>query len=400
MHTSRARPGAPRITHPSRLCAATRRRSARYAIAAALLWTLGGCNDVLGIGVVVPVPAPATQDAGAGDGAVPVATCEAIQCDDQARCVDPTSATPCQCDFGFQGDGFSCADIDECAATSHDCDPDATCANTPGSFTCACNPGHIGDGTTCALPASCRALLAADPSAATGVYTLDPDADGPIAAFDALCDMAADGGGWTLIASVVNDRTRRWNSLEVWTDASTFGAIAERTARDFKSPGFARVTGTDLLIRTGDYAFGFRGLVPGSDLAGFIAEGFPDRCNSTYERSAPDYREGLTDEQASVLGFLIRPLDNNATCFPGTNENALIGLNIASCCWAGGLGNTPGGSAGWRGFDLSLLTRDRLVPEPCTAGEYPCNDNGVHINANRFCQDTACMTPYAEVYVR
>ncbi|MCG8421675.1 MAG: hypothetical protein MJE77_27460 [Proteobacteria bacterium] len=360
----------------------------RYWMAGALLIALGGCSDVLGIGVVV-----APDDAG-------MTACGPRACDEFARCVDPTSSTPCQCNPGYQGDGFVCQDIDECAVSTHGCDLDATCTNTPGGFSCACNPGYVGDGTVCARPASCAALRAAGSASSTGVYPLDPDGDGPLAPFDAWCDMDADGGGWTLVASVVNDSTRRWNGLDVWTGDTVFGTIADRTVSDFKSLAFARVRGSDFLVRTVDYAFAFHELIPDTDLASFIQGAFPDQCNVTYQRSAPDWHEGLTDDQASVLGFLVRPLDSNAACFPNGNENALIGLNLASCCWAGGLGNTPAGQAEWSTHDLSLLTRDRLIVEPCTAGVYPCNDNGVIIPQGSFCYNTLCKVAYAEVYLR
>jgi hypothetical protein len=48
---------------------------------------------------------------------------------------------------------------------------------------------------------SCKALLADFPGTASGVYNLDIDAGGPLAAFSAYCDMDNDGGGWTLVSS-------------------------------------------------------------------------------------------------------------------------------------------------------------------------------------------------------
>lgn len=47
--------------------------------------------------------------------------------------------------------------------------------------------------------ASCAAILAAKPGAASGIYTLDPSGS----PFRAYCDMTMDQGGWTLVARSV-----------------------------------------------------------------------------------------------------------------------------------------------------------------------------------------------------
>jgi alpha-tubulin suppressor-like RCC1 family protein len=46
---------------------------------------------------------------------------------------------------------------------------------------------------------SCKNWLAANPAASSGVYTIDPDGNGPVVAFKVFCDMTTAGGGWTVI---------------------------------------------------------------------------------------------------------------------------------------------------------------------------------------------------------
>ncbi|MEC8025287.1 MAG: fibrinogen-like YCDxxxxGGGW domain-containing protein, partial [Myxococcota bacterium] len=62
------------------------------------------------------------------------------------------------------------------------CDGDATCS------------------PTCELTwLSCKALLDSQPTAISGLYWIDPDADGPIEAAHLFCDMQ--NGGWTLVGN-------------------------------------------------------------------------------------------------------------------------------------------------------------------------------------------------------
>ncbi|KAH9638236.1 hypothetical protein HF086_013674 [Spodoptera exigua] len=98
-------------------------------------------------------------------------------CDENATCMNLNTKYTCKCNQGFQGDGLSCQDVDECqraggldghhchsntrcvnvvggyvdecAGETHGCHAHAVCTNTPGSYTCQCREGYTGDGYEC-----------------------------------------------------------------------------------------------------------------------------------------------------------------------------------------------------------------------------------------------------------
>ncbi|XP_029306242.1 nidogen-1 isoform X2 [Cottoperca gobio] len=73
-------------------------------------------------------------------------------CDTNAVC-RPGQETQftCQCASGFNGDGRTCYDIDECSENPQICGSHAICNNQPGTFRCECEDGYQfgGDGQTC-----------------------------------------------------------------------------------------------------------------------------------------------------------------------------------------------------------------------------------------------------------
>ncbi|XP_078589324.1 complement receptor type 2-like [Branchiostoma floridae x Branchiostoma japonicum] len=79
--------------------------------------------------------------------------CTRNRCHSLATCTNTIGSFQCTCFSGYAGDGFTCADINECAAVPGPCHQFADCTNLPGSFTCNCTEGYIGNGFTCtALP--------------------------------------------------------------------------------------------------------------------------------------------------------------------------------------------------------------------------------------------------------
>jgi len=75
--------------------------------------------------------------------------CEGLDCDENATCFNMPGGPECVCDEGYEGDGFVCTDVDECAIGTDTCDAHAACTNVPGSYTCACSSGYTGDGYVC-----------------------------------------------------------------------------------------------------------------------------------------------------------------------------------------------------------------------------------------------------------
>ena len=52
-------------------------------------------------------------------------------CDERATCRDLSPGFECKCQDGYQGDGHSCEDVDECLGRSG-CDRNAECENNEG----------------------------------------------------------------------------------------------------------------------------------------------------------------------------------------------------------------------------------------------------------------------------
>ena len=47
---------------------------------------------------------------------------------------------------------------------------------------------------------SCKAILAVNPAAQSGIHTIDADGDGDLEPFEVQCDMTFDNGGWTVLS--------------------------------------------------------------------------------------------------------------------------------------------------------------------------------------------------------
>uniref|UniRef100_A0A452U8T7 Cubilin n=1 Tax=Ursus maritimus TaxID=29073 RepID=A0A452U8T7_URSMA len=76
-------------------------------------------------------------------------------CSALVQCFNTPGSFYCgACPTGWQGNGYSCQDINECEINNGGCSvaPPVTCVNTLGSYHCqACPPGYQGDGRVCTL---------------------------------------------------------------------------------------------------------------------------------------------------------------------------------------------------------------------------------------------------------
>lgn len=138
--------------------------------------------------------------------------CEAASNGVAVRSETECEAEPCGrggevCDEGFfceafmgcgAGDAFACSPVpDVCPDIEA---PVCGCDGVTYGNDCLAraNRASIATGGPCETRRSCRAIQRDDPSAPTGVYRIEPE---PGRAFDVLCDMETDGGGWTMVAS-------------------------------------------------------------------------------------------------------------------------------------------------------------------------------------------------------
>ncbi|KAK7495637.1 hypothetical protein BaRGS_00013084 [Batillaria attramentaria] len=133
-----------------------------------------------------------------GDGTVCTWRCYTHgDCNANSKCRNDGS---CKCDAGFSsadGTNRDCADIDECANGELTCPDKADCVNTAGSAHCECQDGfYLADNQCKPYDKTCNAMYSADMT--SGVYTIDPDGEGPKPPVDVYCEVR-DGFAITVV---------------------------------------------------------------------------------------------------------------------------------------------------------------------------------------------------------
>ena len=141
--------------------------------------------------------------------------CTVDACDSQKGCF-AVNNNDAACD-----DGSACTSADHCdggacVGKAVDCNDNSPCTLDTCDFATGCKHTLFPDGSACGdigicqgglcswgsdvRPAtSCLQIHTTWPTAKTGTYWLDPDGAGSGTAYQVLCDMATDGGGWLRI---------------------------------------------------------------------------------------------------------------------------------------------------------------------------------------------------------
>lgn len=83
------------------------------------------------------------------------------ECDQNATCANVEGSYNCTCVTGYRGDGFKCSEVNECREGLDNCHIDARCKNTEGSFECICEDGFYGNGVNCTDSDECGYGIAA-----------------------------------------------------------------------------------------------------------------------------------------------------------------------------------------------------------------------------------------------
>ncbi|MCA9690180.1 MAG: hypothetical protein KC636_11265 [Myxococcales bacterium] len=174
-------------------------------------------------------------------------------CSPDATCV---GGQLCECNDGFSGDGFTCADVDECESGQNTCDADATCENTPGSYTCACNDGYKGNGMSCKDIDECG-----EGSDDCDVNASCTNNDG---GYSCECDEGFTGDGFTCNGSkefgeVCEEGSECASGLCLIDTQCTVECSIAQSANDCRDQGYyglCIIAGDDLFVCAGDIKTG------------------------------------------------------------------------------------------------------------------------------------------------
>ncbi len=152
--------------------------------------------------------------------------CATPVCEPGGTCGTSNAAlgTPCSDNGGVTCDGNGVCTQAHCSDGMKDGDEsDVDCGGSCSAcavgkacgMTSDCGPEQFCESSICEYPTTCNDLHMRDPAAPSGVYTVDVDkfafSQPP---FQAYCDMANDGGGWTFLYKLNSGTTE--NPYDLW----------------------------------------------------------------------------------------------------------------------------------------------------------------------------------------
>ncbi|HUQ03305.1 MAG TPA: calcium-binding EGF-like domain-containing protein [Kofleriaceae bacterium] len=135
--------------------------------------------------------------------------------------------------MGWEGDGVTCTDVNECMTANGGCDPNAACFNNDGGRNCGCNTGFVGDGTTC------RRVWTSRGSAAIKLTNIisGQTNDASVTAVDDLIYFAPEIGG---DGDISNHFMRTFDTQSMTFNPSSL-AVPPAMMSDFCACGYGQV---------------------------------------------------------------------------------------------------------------------------------------------------------------
>lgn len=209
-------------------------------------------------------------------------------------CVDNDGTFSCGCLAGFTGNGITCTDNDECA--NNPCGTNAACSNTPGDFTCTCETGYTGN-PKASIPCTDIDECASDPCSSNGFCT------NTVGSFVCACNAGFTGDGFTC-----ND------SNECSSNPCNSNAACTNTAGGFSCDCNVGFTGNGFScasISPGPTPNPTPGPTPTSDLASDSPSAMPTVTNQPSFSIQPS----LTSNPSAVPSLSDEPSSTNPPSF-------------------------------------------------------------------------------------
>ena len=196
---------------------------------------------------------------------------------------------------------------------------------------------------------SCQTILTAGESKGSGVYWIDPDSTiGPIAKFQAWCDMVHDGGGWMLVWNLdTSDATMRsYADTTFWLGDSGVGAVTSALTSDYKNKGaFSGMPVNELLVVAHEEGKDYKGketwarftvnsTYKGKSVSAIMASGANQTVAAVTARTGAVAKNAYTRNAGDVFIDHGLPLIVNSTGSGGSDakNNVRFGTDFKPLC--------------------------------------------------------------------